>query len=496
MSAASWVGVDLGTQSVRAVAVAHDGVVMSTAAQPLHSIRTGGRHEQHPGEWIAATAAALRAVTAALPNGVGPLGVSVSGTSGTLVAVDARTGAPRGVGVMYDDRRGAGLLPDVDDAGSEVWSRLGYRMQASWGLPTLMQMLRESPLEQNTVIAHQPDVITSMLAGRLLPSDLSSALKTGVDLDEIAWPETVFSALGIPVDVVNNVVASGMVIGEVGPVASSATGLPQGCLIVSGMTDGCAAQIASGALHPGDWNSVLGTTLVVKGSAGVRHVDPTGAVYAHRAPFGGGWYPGGASSSGAGVMTKLLPGRDLGKLTERFNPTAPPPIAYALVGRGERFPFVAPDATGFLPSGDDDELFSAILYGVAYVERLGYDLLRWVGYDIGGKVFVTGGGAKNSAWNQLRADMLGRDISPAVHGEGAVGMAMLAAASLEHRNDPRTGDPLVAVAKRMVPEVKPVGPTASREAALSEGYATFVAHLFDRGWIPAGLRDAAMSGVK
>ena len=31
------------------------------------------------------------------------------------------------------------------------------------------------------------------------------------------------------------------------------------------MTDGCAAQIAAGALREGDWNSVLGTTLVLKG---------------------------------------------------------------------------------------------------------------------------------------------------------------------------------------------------------------------------------------
>ena len=43
------------------------------------------------------------------------------------------------------------------------------------------------------------------------------------------------------------------------------TGIPAGTPIIAGMTDGCAAQIGAGALEVGSWNSVLGTTLVLKG---------------------------------------------------------------------------------------------------------------------------------------------------------------------------------------------------------------------------------------
>ena len=34
------------------------------------------------------------------------------------------------------------------------------------------------------------------------------------------------------------------------------------------MTDGCGAQIGAGALGVGSWNSVLGTTLVLKRGVG------------------------------------------------------------------------------------------------------------------------------------------------------------------------------------------------------------------------------------
>jgi len=50
------------------------------------------------------------------------------------------------------------------------------------------------------------------------------------------------------------------------------------------MTDGCAAQIAAGALEVGSWNSVLGTTLVLKGVTRELIRDPAGVMYSHRSP--------------------------------------------------------------------------------------------------------------------------------------------------------------------------------------------------------------------
>ena len=84
---------------------------------------------------------------------------------------------------------------------------------------------------------------------------------------------------------------------------AATTGLRAGTPVVAGMTDGCAAQIGAGAVAPGTWNAVLGTTLVLKGVTEDLLHDPTGTVYCHRGPQGGWWLPGGASSTGAGVPT-------------------------------------------------------------------------------------------------------------------------------------------------------------------------------------------------
>ncbi|MDQ2662310.1 MAG: FGGY family carbohydrate kinase [Actinomycetota bacterium] len=496
MSEPAWLGIDLGTQSVRAVVLDDEGRTLASGAAPLRSTRYGERHEQDSETWWAAVVTVLRDVTARLPVGIEIRALAVSGTSGTVVPVDPITGRTTAAAVMYDDRRGAPYLEQVASVGAGLWRRLGYRMQASWALPKLLGMLEEGAFSTSSVVAHQPDVITSRLTGRRMPSDLSSALKSGADLDAVEWPVAVFGELGLEVERMPQLVPSGTRIGDVSIAAARETGLPAGCAIIAGMTDGCAAQIAAGALAPGAWNSVLGTTLVLKGVSHDRLVDPSGAVYSHRAPFDDGWYPGGASSTGAGAIRAWLPGRDLDALSASFDRDAPAPVAYPLAGPGERFPFVSADAKAFMPDADRDaSVFSAILHGVAYVERLAFDLLAATGYEIGGPVLFTGGGARNPVWTQLRADVLGRPVQLPEHAEGAAGMAVLAAAGAAAATGTSASaasvDPLAATATRMLRPAPTVDSDLDRHRRLMPTYARFVDELLDRGWIEGTLAASA-----
>ena len=98
-----WIGLDVGTQSVRAMVVAGDGEVVGRGAVALRSVREGARHEQDPGSWWDAVAAASReALRGVAPERV--RGVAVCATSGTILLVDG-AGRPLTPGVMYDDGR-------------------------------------------------------------------------------------------------------------------------------------------------------------------------------------------------------------------------------------------------------------------------------------------------------------------------------------------------------------------------------------------------------
>ncbi len=429
----AWVGIDLGTQSVRALAVAQDGTPLGVTSRPLRSTREGTRHEQDPASWWAAAADALADLTAGLPAHTEVGGVAVDATSGT-VAVLERDGRFAGPGIMYDDARGAEYVQAAQQAGSELWERLAYRIQPSWALPTLVQLARTGQLSDGRTVVHQGDVVNRALVGHEVATDSSQALKTGVDLTTLSWPQEVFDRLDIDTAVLPDVVLPGTLLGNVCVAAAERTGLPVGTSVLAGTTDGCAAQLGAGVLTPGQWNSVLGTTLVIKGVSSELLHDETGAVYSHRAPHEQLWLPGGASSTGAGVLNQLLPEADLDALSGQAADLDPGPPCYPLAGTGERFPFVAPEARGFigdgpLSSANPPETFAAVAHGVAFIERLCYDLLDLAGADVTGSVALTGGAAHNAWWNQLRCNVLGVPAVVPTSAEPALGAAVLAAGS-------------------------------------------------------------------
>ena len=493
---AVWVGVDLGTQSVRAVAVDAAGTLLSAAARPLTSRRDGNRHEQDPREWWGQVADALAEMTGNLPGGAAAriAGIAVDATSGTVLLTDP-DGTPRTPGLMHDDSRAGTLAAEAQEAGEALWERLCYRIQPVWALPKLLWWRDEGMLRDGARLAHQADVITANLVGHPVASDTSHALKTGYDLIGLRWPTEVLEKLNVDPEVLPSVQRSGTVLGHVGADAAERTGLPEGVPVVAGMTDSCAAQLAAGALSAGEWNSVLGTTLALKGVTDTLLHDPTGAVYSHRAPYGDLWLPGGASGTGARVVTALFGGQDLDALTERARQVRDVPLCYPLAEHGERFPFVEPEARGFLgdgplPTGPDEvddpaRMFAAVCTGVAHVERLCFDLLDGAGADVSGPVSFTGGGAGNSWWNQLRCDLLGVEVRIPSSAEGSFGMAVLAAGAVE-------GD-VPAAAARMVRTREVLHPDAGRRTELAAGYADFLDALTDRGWLDPRIAAHARS---
>jgi len=332
--------------------------------------------------------------------------------------------------------------------------------------------------EAGTRFLHQADYIVGRLTGEFNLTDYGNALKSGFDLAADCWPAWIAQLPGVR-EQLPQVVAPGTPVATVTDSAAALTGMPVGLTVVAGATDGVAAAVAAGLRVPGDYNTTVGTTLVFKGVSrhAVRH--PHGLIYSHRLP-GDLWLPGAASNTGAAWIRAWFSEHSPQDLDRAASPYLPGRIvAYPLVGRGERFPFLQREATKFaVPAAtNSSEAYAANLVGTALVERLSYDVLDAACSTAGGEVYSTGGGSASDLWMQCRADAAGRVIHRPSVPESSFGSAILAAAGTLFPS-------LAEATKAMARTARSFEPNHQLKGVYDELYGRFREELLHRGYWP------------
>jgi len=416
-----FLGIDVGTGGVRASAIDARGEIqgMESTALPLPR-QDGNAIDQEPELWWQATFAAIgrlgtRIDLASVER------ISVDGTSGTLLLVDA-DGRPLTPGLMYNDARAsaeAGRIAAVAPAESGAHG-------ASSALAKLLHLLNEDSARGARFAVHQADWIAGRLAGHHGVSDENNALKLGYDPVTRTWPAWL-DRLAAPRDLLPKVLVPGTAFAEIDRTIAAALGLPPSARIAAGTTDGVAAFIATRADTPGDAVTSLGTTLVVKLLATQPIFAASQGVYSHR--LGERWLAGGASNTGGGALLAHFSAADMACLTPRLQPEAPTGLDYyPLAKPGERFPIADPAMPPRVTPrpAEDYRFFQALLEGIASVEALAYRQLSQLGAPALRRVISIGGGAKNEAWTTIRHRALGVPVTVAEQTEASYGAALLA----------------------------------------------------------------------
>ncbi|WP_235830102.1 FGGY-family carbohydrate kinase [Algihabitans albus] len=410
-------GIDVGTSGVRAALIDSNGALAGFSAAWMAD---NGSDLRDPAVWERTLAAALAGLDPLLRSRAGA--VSVDGTSGTVLALDA-DGAPLGNALLYNDRVEG---PGIPAAIAEVAPRTSAAHGSSSGLARAMALAANPGTRR---IVHQADWVAGLLSGCPWISDESNALKTGYDPLLRCWPIWL-DALIAP-DLLPKVMPAGAQAGIVTAEAATRYGLPSSAIVVAGMTDGCASFFATGADRPGDGVTALGTTLTLKLLSHEPIFDPDCGIYSHR--IGTYWLAGGASNSGGGALANHFTAQEITDLSARIDPDCDSGLDYyPLPQAGERFPLADPELSPRVdPRPDDDALFlKGLLEGIARIEATGYRRLAGLGAPPLARLRSVGGGARNTVWSAIRERMLAAKALPAESEEAAVGVAQLARAAL------------------------------------------------------------------
>lgn len=455
MSLAYFIGIDVGTQGVRVILVDQQGNVLGSEEKKT-ALTANFRTEQSPDEWWSASLACLEKLLHSLPAEFDRQcikAISVTSTSGTVIPLDNEN-TPLHEALMYSDTR--------QESEGQLCRQIaithnpnGYTaFNSSSGLAKMVWFVNNFP-EKTALIktwVHATDYIIGQLSGDYSTTDFTNALKSGYDITTNSWPDYIYTQLPIRREWLQKVVPSGTSIGKLVPSIATHLGLPN-VAIVAGMTDGCASQVASGAVNPGDWNTTIGTTLVIKGVTQQEIKDPLGRLYCHRHPQGY-WMPGGASNTGADWISADFAER-LSSLNQQAATLFPTDwLAYPLKQQGERFPFIAPQARGFADEAIPDEatLFTANLEGVAFIERLAFELVEQLSGEKVATVFSAGGGSNSDVWLRIRANVLNCQIHKMSTTSGALGAAILASSQTYFSSLSEAAKAMTQVAETFRPE--------------------------------------------
>jgi sugar (pentulose or hexulose) kinase len=409
-----FLGIDFGTSGARACVIDAEGAIIAEDARDFGALEDYER----AGIWREA----LWDLVAALPPAIRTQlsDIALDGTSGTVLACDEEL-SPRHPPLLYNDDRAvieAALIAKTATPGHPAAA-------VTSGLAKVLWLKKRLGLTGARLYLNQADWLSGLLTGRVGMTDYHNALKMGLDLDTLKWPEWVEYLADV--DYLPVPIAPGARLATVSRPRARYLGVNPGCMVHAGTTDSIAAFLAAGVSQSGDAVTSLGSTLVLKLLSDTRVESTEHGVYSHW--FGNRWLAGGASNAGGAVLRQFFDDRTLAALSEKIDPLIASPLDYVpLPKAGERFPVSDPHLSPRLTPRppDDVEFLHGLLESLARIEAKAYALLAELGATPLGRVETAGGGADNPAWTRIRERLLGVPVARAAHTEAAYGAALLA----------------------------------------------------------------------
>ena len=453
--AGALVGVDLGTSSVKVVAVDADGGVLATASRGYPTLHPEpGAAEQDPEAWWAAVVAALQEVTAVVSD-VAAVGLTGQ-MHGTVLSFEPGIEVPDFPAIIWADTRSGRQAASIErEIGRDRLASLtGTAIAAGFQAATL-RWIRETlpdvlPLTRHVLLPK--DEIRQRLTGREV-TDPSDAAGTGLlDLTTRTWSLEMLAAAGVKSYSMPEIIGSAEAEGREGRDYSVAhwaevTGLKEGTPVVGGGGDAPVGAIAAGVVEEGDLLLSLSSGAQVIAPVREPRVDPALRVHTFASaldPGAGepGWNVMGATMAAGSAVRWLrdavfgLTGDDALAEMEATAASVPPGadgLIFLPYLSGERTPHLDPDARGvFLGLSAEHgrgHLVRAVMEGSIFALADAYGVVRELVPEPPRRVVLAGGGSRSAVWRQIVADVFDLPILPLTVGEqSAMGAAMLAAA--------------------------------------------------------------------
>ncbi len=472
-----YLGIDLGTSSVKTVVLDERGSPVAQASAPLSVSRPRpGYSEQDPEAWWRATLDAVTALPLSARAAVRAVGVSGQMHGATLLDERDRPLRPA---ILWNDGRADAECRELERRVPGARAITGTIVMPGFTAPKLLWIARHEPdLFQSTCTVLLPkDFIRLRLTGEKV-SDLSDASGTAwLDVAQRDWSDAMLEGTGLSRVHMPRLIEGTAISGRLRPEIAQQLGLTP-VPVAGGGGDNAASAVGLGVVAPGQTVLSLGTSGVLFVVTDRFRPNPQQAAHAFCHCLPARWHQMAVLLSAASTLDWVAQalGSPLTALVERASERGlrretPYMLPYLT---GERTPHNDPNASGVLfglrADTDPADIAVAALEGVALALADGRDVLRAAGGTLG-DISVTGGGARLAFWGELIAAALNSPLSYRTDSEpgAARGAARLARLSVSGESiEEVCGEPQLR--RTVVPDASLVALLAERRPLFQRLY--------------------------
>lgn len=269
----TFIGLDLGTSGLKAVALGRDGRILARTSSPYPTLQTSpGAYEQDPQDWYAAVALATRQLTGAVGGSASIRGIGLSAMIPTLVPVDSAV-IPLGPAITWQDDRAEEEGRQLRDAvGAErLYGATGQWLDGRYLLPMYLAWRSREPAR--AVGAHllgAKDWLVARLTGEVATDPSTAAGIGAYELEGGGWYQPLLDAAqdaaGVELSGLPDVVEADTLL-SLDAGAAADLGLPSGVPVAVGAADSVLGAYGLGVSTPGTIAYIAGTSTAIIGIA-------------------------------------------------------------------------------------------------------------------------------------------------------------------------------------------------------------------------------------
>jgi xylulokinase len=430
-----YLGLDIGTSSVKGVLIDANQTIVASATAPLTVSRPRpGWSEQNPLDWWKACNIVVKTIARRKPKAVAAVeGIGLSGQQHGATLLDA-AGKVLRPAILWNDARSFEECQEIEAREPKSRAISGNIAMAGFTAPKLVWVKKHEPriFEKVAKVLLPKDYVRLRMTGDYASDMSDSAGTLWLDVAKRQWSDDLLAASDMDRGQMPELYDGSEATGRLTAAVARAWGMPKLPVVAGGGGDNAASACGIGAVVPGSAFLSLGTSGVLFVSNEKFRPNTDNAVHAFCHAVPGTWHQMGVILSAAASLEWLsgLLRVPAPKLTEALGTklTGPSPAAFLPYLSGERTPVGDAQIRGLMMGlgheSDGKVLTHAALDGVAFAFRDCLEALKVAGSQVD-RVTAVGGGSRSELWLRIIATVLGIPIDVPAAGDfgGAFGAA-------------------------------------------------------------------------